>query len=505
MFSASLRSIKSGFRKYLYSPAYPIVFSVYSVLALYAHNIHGIAPGNLVRPLAATIIMPVIIFWIFKIMTKRSLPSSLLTILILFFFYYYGHIRNLLYSNGLYPGVAILASLWLGFAVILFFVVLYFSHAWSSAAINPVLNLVAIILILFPLIRMSIYYIAMSVPLDRNVPESIVLEADAPMPDVYYIILDGYTRGDVMKTNYGYDNSGFIQELNEMGFFVAECSQANYGFTSLSISSALNLDYIQELSDVFQPGETDLLPTFKLLDSNLVRNSLAEAGYRTVAFESGFYWIEWRDADFYLSPPLQPVSEFEIVILLSTYARLLDDFDIMDFDDLHAEHYRERTRYILQSPDEISGIASPKFVFVHIIAPHEPFAFDKHGNPISPEDVNGIDGYAGQAEFISKSILPYLKRIIEESQTPPVIILQGDHGRLGDSPEDLMRILNAYYLPEDAKTMLYPSISPVNSFRIVFNSIFDTEYPLLDDVSYYSSLSSRYNFSVIPNECQNEY
>ena len=42
-------------------------------------------------------------------------------------------------------------------------------------------------------------------------------------------------------------------------------------------------------------------------------------------------------------------------------------------------------------------------------------------------------------------------------------------------------ILNAYYLPGPGREQLYPSISPVNSFRLLFNAYFGTKLPMLPD------------------------
>jgi len=86
--------------------------------------------------------------------------------------------------------------------------------------------------------------------------------------------------------------------------------------------------------------------------------------------------------------------------------------------------------------------------------------------------------------------------ILANSSQPPVIIIQGDHGpgsRLDwDSPQrtclwERTPILNAYYLPEGRDSLLYPSISPVNSFRVVLNSYFGTNLPLLPDDTYFTS------------------
>jgi hypothetical protein len=60
-----------------------------------------------------------------------------------------------------------------------------------------------------------------------------------------------------------------------------------------------------------------------------------------------------------------------------------------------------------------------------------------------------------------------------------------------------MKILNAYYLPGDGKNMLYPGISPVNTFRVVLNSYLGGSLELLPDQSYYSTYKAPYNYQEI--------
>src|SRR5690606_37053064 len=45
-----------------------------------------------------------------------------------------------------------------------------------------------------------------------------VLEQGSGDPDIYYIILDAYGRQDSLQT-LGYDNSTFIGELEDLGFY----------------------------------------------------------------------------------------------------------------------------------------------------------------------------------------------------------------------------------------------------------------------------------------------
>ncbi len=43
--------------------------------------------------------------------------------------------------------------------------------------------------------------------------------AASEMPDIYYIILDAYTRDDILAGAYGLNNRPFLQELEERGFY----------------------------------------------------------------------------------------------------------------------------------------------------------------------------------------------------------------------------------------------------------------------------------------------
>jgi len=362
------------------------------------------------------------------------------------------------------------------------------------------MNLIAVILFIYPTVLLLAYAVMRTTPLNRKTDNTVSANVNPSSPDIYYIILDAYTRSDVMKDKDGYDNSAFINSLKDMGFYVAECSQTNYPRTSLSLGSSLNMDYLQNISDVYQPATNNLIYNFNAIDSNTVRKTLENAGYETVAFASGFTWMEWRDADHFLDPNSHSMTEFEVMLMYSSFGRTLEDFGIINLVDLYAEPYRQRTRYDLNSFDELVNLPSPKFVFLHIIAPHLPYGLDENGNNIVPDQVDNLTGYTNQAKFISKAILPKLQKLITESDVPPVIIIQGDHGRPEGDPKDLMTILNAYYMPGHTD-QLYPSISPVNSFRVVLNSYFGTNLPLLKDISYFSPISRNYDFSVMPNSC----
>jgi hypothetical protein len=145
-----------------------------------------------------------------------------------------------------------------------------------------------------------------------------------------------------------------------------------------------------------------------------------------------------------------------------------------------------------QLPQVAGASPQPKFIFAHFLIPHEPFVFEADGEVTTDpgyysgvkgsavNDIYRARGYTNQVEFISKSILAITAEILANSPEPPIIVLQGDHGFL---PEERFMILNAYYLPGQAYQDFYPAITPVNSFRLIFNRYFGSAYELLPDLS----------------------
>ena len=90
---------------------------------------------------------------------------------------------------------------------------------------------------------------------------------------------------------------------------------------------------------------------------------------------------------------------------------------------------------------------------------------------------------------------------IQNADRKSIIIIQADHGpRMGlgsesaadESPEKVRQrhreafsILNAIYVPDDFQPTFYSDMTPVNTFRIILNEIFDARFNLLADESYY--------------------
>jgi hypothetical protein len=135
--------------------------------------------------------------------------------------------------------------------------------------------------------------------------------------------------------------------------------------------------------------------------------------------------------------------------------------------------------------------AKPRFIYAHYNMPHPPYYFNADGTPVSPEKLgHPFDGdhdlYLGYVGYTNSKIKELVNSILSNPDNNPVIIVMGDHGFRNDNhmPRQVfLQNQNAVYLPAKNYNLFYDSITGVNEFRVLFNSIFRQNIPLLKDSS----------------------
>lgn len=505
--------MKSILSKIINAPWYPIAISAYPALALLSANIGEVQPAAVLRPLLVSIALGLALYALLGLLFQQLHRAAFLTALWLLLFFSFGHVYMYIAEKLPQSGYqSWLVAGWLGlFALSLLWVTrprLSFDFAAST------LNTFALALLVISIHQSNLTGgIRSASALGANhAPVQADLSLPAAVPDVYYIILDSYGRSDLLRAAYGYDNSAFIQALRQRGFYVAECSQSNYVRTEISLASSLNMMYLQELDDAFKPESTARRTLWNSLKHSAVRHNFESLGYQTVNFSTGFAWNELNDADLFFAPPplTSGLSEFEGLFLRTTLARYLQDFGWIDPDAVMGQAFRDRFNNIFDNMDDLAQIPQPTFSYIHVISPHPPFVFDSAGNPTYPPDFWNENreyprdqyerGYTNQLTWLNHKVLDAIDTLLARSATPPVIVIQGDHGPWMQTPERRMRILNAYYLPGHNDS-LYADITPVNTFRLIFNLYFGGKYDILEDTSYFSPVPKLYDFSKIPNSC----
>lgn len=339
-------------------------------------------------------------------------------------------------------------------------------------------------------------------------------------PDIYHIILDGYARNDVLKDFYNYDNSNFITSLEKMGFFVATKARSNYIHTYLSLPSTFNMQYLDDLPKKYSNKPVDNIPAINLMLHNSVNSKLQNYGYKTINFISDWSGTnENYQADIIINEGKIykifgvniPVSESNMVFLKTTLLSPL-------IQDVYESALRKKTLSVFEKMPDIAYIDSPKYVLAHIMSPHPPYVFQADGSQVTDAKlVNADEGvdrrlyYLGQLKFISKQTISMIQKIINNSKKPPIIILQSDHGPasiLGsrddwklnyshDAVRERSSILYAVFLPDKKYSKFYQTITPVNTYPIIFNQYFKENNSLLPDKTYYTDYREMYGFYEI--------
>jgi len=441
--------------------------------------------------------------------------AGLITSLTLLLFFSYGHVYGLIEGAsvlGLDIGrhrvlLPLFLLLWLGISIL---IVRTRSslRGWTSG-----LNLVTLLLVILQLgqlgwaawdtrrlnARMSSEEVSV-----QTTPVVLHTDAAGEPPDIYYIILDTYTRQDTYRRVLDFDNSAFISALRERGFTIQDCSLSNYNSTNSSLLSALDMQYLDELTPPLGTGYRNLSFLDPYMQNNRVMAALEGAGYTTIAFETGFMATELRNADVFLSGGsgnlfTGGLNRYESLLLQSSAGILVYDFSdhlpasLRYFLDATYVAHRERILFELDQLGKLEGYPSPKFVFAHILAPHTPFVFTRDGQPVernTPFTLNDDpelgdpelyrQRFIDQTIFINTKVLALVDEILAQPGDP-VIILQGDHGLPSSGPWATTN-LNAVRMPGGASDF-YPTETPVNTFRLIFNQLFDANLPLLPDRS----------------------
>ena len=300
-------------------PLHPILFGAYPVLALLAHNITQVRSNDAVRSLLISISGTAILLLVLKLLLHDWQKSALACTLVVGLFFSYGHIYDLLrQAGGLAPVIGrhrYLLPIWvLSFGVGLWWI---WRRLRNVKLVTLALNVTAVGAVIMPTIPIAVFEArfravqASTVKQDIGECEVSLDPGDIP-PDVYYIILDAYTSGDVLRDVYDFDNSSFLDNLREMGFYIAPWSQSNYGVTGFSLSASLNMDYLDKLDESYsQPGKEDWAPLWPLLTRSVARRNLECLGYQVITFDTGYYWSGWRDADIFFDPSSTALTKFE--------------------------------------------------------------------------------------------------------------------------------------------------------------------------------------------------
>ncbi|SVB26820.1 uncharacterized protein METZ01_LOCUS179674, partial [marine metagenome] len=493
---------------------HPILIALFPVFLVYYQNIHLLLLDGLILPILFILLVAVALWYGIKIILKNTIKSALLSSFYTFLFFSYGHAFIIVQLNldqeFFNPIHVILLVFYTVFAILGTYYVVKTNRKLNN--LTTIANAMSITALVFVFFSIGIYNF-------ENTYNNFQVEDSNPIvlgndfkktPDIYYIVMDEYAPLRTLEKFYDYDNSDFIKFLEEKGFYVTKNSHSNYAQTSTSLASTLNMKYLNYLSEAIENESKDHGILYQMFDNNLVMKNFKSAGYQVYNISSGAWNTGSIDiADEHLCSKNQNIDYRTLYQLKQT--SILRAFDVFIKEPTSRIFHQEHRDRILCQFEQITKIKQeteePVFVFMHVLSPHDPFVFGPNGEEVdyeftfgptgttSLDSSEGIKAYRDQVIYLSKILQQTVNKLIEDSDNPPIIILQSDTGpdiSFADTTKEghyigRMSIFNAYYFPDEKYDLLYHDITPVNSFRVVFDSQFQTNNGLLNDELFFST------------------
>lgn len=340
--------------------------------------------------------------------------------------------------------------------------------------------------------------------------ETAAIEAVRIRPNIYYFILDAYGRADQLQVNLGYDNTPFLNELRQRGFFVGDKSFANYPSTYLSVASTLQMRYVAMTGEnvirshaaftAFLRGRNATVERFKAL------------GYRYVHAEPG----GWSGTncggreDYCIRAGRKVVSNVELALLSLTPLRPVSEYMVLD---LLTSSFMDLPR-VMRSLRDYG--ASPFFLFAHIIAPHPPYRYRTDCSPRTEgEELKATWEESARSLYIetlscvNRQVLDVVDEILRVDRTA-FVVFQGDHGTAFrnqlDKPieqwseadvTERFAILNAYRFPGECRAMADNSYSAINTFPLVFACLEGRKPALVPDRFFLAAYEGKPSYGKV--------
>ena len=510
---------------------HPFLIAFFPVIAIYSVNIGFIQLEEFILPTLLIVGSAFLFFLCLKYILKNGKKAALIVSLSFIIFFSFGHVYNML--NQVSIGDTDLGSniILLPIFTILFgigsFLIIKTKATLGNA--TSIVNTISVVFISVIVVMVGIETFGCDECLiqqtsarqvdffsDDKIDFSPYFESHSfsisesdSLPSVYFIILDGYPRNDILEKHLNFDNSKFTNMLEQRGFHVAKNSFANYSFSGLSISSTMNMNYMNFLADEIGEDSRDYNPIigkdFGLYADNQVVKNFKLMGYKVGRIGTAtIYLHEIPLAD--LSPCHKTVHLMDNRLLHAVGNTSMIGYFIERWAE---EQQRQITLCDFEELPKISGyFEEPVFVWSHIMLPHFPLIFGPNGESITPGQSlltmnhpeytgSGWDiktQFVQQLQFSNKKSIEFIDKILE-NEKQSIIIIQSDHGSAfgvnlqnptDDDAFQKLSNLSAIYFPDEKhREMLTDDRTNVNTFRLVFNSYFGSDYEMLEDRTYW--------------------
>jgi hypothetical protein len=501
---------------------HPILFAIFPILSVFSYNVRELSFQETFLPLFLVLTFTVGIWISLRYILKNARKSAFIISLLLVLFFSFGHVYNLV-DDVTIDGFDIGKSRYLLIPFLISLVVGVYYFIKTNRKLNnatTITNFITITLILIVSVNIGTFYIANDENFsdDKTIVNSFFSMTDSEpiftqpdksgSPDVYYIILDGYAGTNSLKEFLGFDNQKFVTFLSDRGFYVHPQSYSNYPTTPTSMAATLNMQYVNKLADIVGSDLDDMHPTFEIIQENLVMKYFKSKGYTLIGYNAGILHLdETKKFDFYY-------CEDDTLLDNKVINSILHQSIIGYFaEKVRYQEYRDGILCAFSELPEIKNIDEPTFLYAHFNMPHAPYIFSANGEPLDPArqsnlgSSGNVNDYINYLKFTNMKMQKLVEHLLE-TDDPPIIIIQSDHGSgfnldwenpTDDMLREKMSNFQAFYLPNGHSSLMSEATTPVNIFRVLFNSHFNENHEILTDKIFWVLWNKPYDFKDITN------
>lgn len=490
-------------------PFHPLLLAAYPVLFLFAQNLTEVGLGETYQPILRAAAVAIGITLLAGLVLRDLRRGALIASAVVVVWFAYGYIADL--ARPLEPSRDVL----LGACAV--FLVIVALLAWRLrpgriAALTTAVNVVALLLVVLTLVDIVPHQ------LSRGAIAAGATDTQRPAAapgsrDIWFLVFDRYGNEQAMQDAAGVDND-LPEWLEAQGFTVARGAHANYGRTALSLAATLNMTTLDDVVATMGTDTDDATPINEMLQDHRVGRFLQDHGYRYI--HVGSWWAPTktnRIAD--ENPVLSSQTDFGTLLDDTTLSPTIDELMGAKAPPKHHLLHRAAALFDWNELDRVSREPGPKFVFGHILLPHEPYVFKANGeySELSEEDSRFLAaGLAAQLSYTNDRIRGLVTQLLAVPEAErPIIIIAADEGPYPErynrdqmgfdwsqaTDEELVTkfgVLQAMYLPGEAPADApapYQDMTVINTFPIVLDRYFGEDIPLLPDRSYTSRVWAR--------------
>ncbi len=509
-------------------PVHPLVLAAYPIVFLYGENLGEASPGDLILPLALVLGGTIVLYGLLRLLMGTAGRAALAASLIVIGALEYGRIVTALARTPLGGGRLLIA---VALVAIVLLVVIVRTRR-DLAPINRILDVLSIVL----LVVASSGVLAWEVPRALGSGTSAGIGVPTPSAgtgsngapkttrDVVYIVVEDIGSPRTLARDYGLTDPSAFDWLDDLGFQVPSRSATNYGKTIHMLASTFNMTYLDDVATRVGTGSSDYHPLFDLVDDNAVARFLKAQGYRYIHI--GSWWdpteaSSLADVNYGVEATSDFLNAFVATTVVPEIVERLPRFGIRlpgtDGRDIQYDGAIEGFRRLL----EVRDVAGPKFIFAHVLIPHDPFVFNADGSRATVAQTRSrtpAQQFLEQALYANRRLEEVARAYLERPPAEqPILIIQTDEGPnpprfvadedrfdwRGATDEELQikfGVLNAFFLPDlaEAEAAIEPTMTTVNTFRFVFDRYFGADLPLLPDRLYqYRDKSHPYDFTDV--------